>query len=180
MTHLDAETMDELWSSDTSGSLPMLLTVYNPDIFWSEEEKEAYGQRDGYVNFISDNMVVKYKNETWLPCAFTFNPPEKNGKTIGSASVSISALDVRVKKLLQIIKLPSELTIVALFSKTNNEENHTIYRFKEISTIKFNIVSASCNQTVATFNLAPDLGLQQNIPYDTALPNRVPAGAVQQ
>lgn len=174
---VDVITMTELWKQDIDGYLPVLMEIYNPDISWTPEEKTAYGQEDSYIRFIADESRVIYKGKTYLPCAFDFTPPEIDGKKVGVASVSISALDSRVKRLLRTIKIPSTATIVSVFCKTERDQGsgNFIYQFSELNTRPFKMSSASSNKTTATFNLSFGKDMTQNIPYDVATPDRVPA-----
>lgn len=174
---VDVVTLTELWKQDVDGYLPILMEIYNPDIVWSAEEIEAYGQENCYIRLIADESKVKYKGKTYLPCAFDFNSPEVDGKKVGSASISISALDSRVKKLLRIIKIPSDVRIVSLFAKTekDNATGKFIYKFAELNSTPFKMSSASSNKTTATFNLTFGKNLSQSVPYDVATPDRVPA-----
>lgn len=170
-------TLTELWKQDVDGYLPILMEIYNPDISWSAEEIAAYGQENCYLRLIADESKVVYKGKTYLPCAFDFNAPEVDGKKVGSASISITALDSRVKKLLRIIKLPSDVRIVSLFCKVSKDNNtgKFIYKFSEFNSTPFKMSSASSNKTTATFNLTFGKNLSQTIPYDIATPDRVPS-----
>ena len=173
---VDVITMRELWKENTDGYIPILLEIYNPDITWSEDEKASYAQVDSYIRLISDNSRVVYKGKTYLPCAFTFTAPEVDGKKVGAASISISALDARIRKLLRSIKLPSEANVVSVFCKSEKgTTGQYIYQFSEIQTTPFMMNSAGSNPTTATFNLVFDKDMAQNVPYDLATPDRVPA-----
>lgn len=173
---VDVITMRELWKENTDGYIPILLEIYNPDITWTEDEKTSYGQVDSYIRLISDNSKVVYKSKTYLPCAFTFTAPEVDGKKVGTATISISALDARIRKLLRSIKLPSEVNIVSVFCKSEKgSSGQYIYQFSEIQTTPFVMNSAGSNKTTATFNLVFDKNMSQNVPYDLATPDRVPA-----
>jgi len=173
---VDVITMQELWKQDVDGYMPVLMEVYNPDIKWTAEEQAAYEQDNSYIRLIADESRVRYKGKTYLPCAFDFNPPEVDGKKIGTASITISALDTRVKRLLRSIELPSEIRIVSLFAKTQKDgtTGAFIYQFAELNSAPFKMTSASSNKTTATFNLTFGKNMGQNIPYDVATPDRVP------
>lgn len=174
---VDVVTMTELWKQDIDGYLPILMEIYNPDISWTLEEQQAYNQENSYIRFVADQSRVVYKGKTYLPCVFDFNPPEIDGKKVGAASVSISALDSRVKRLLRSIKIPSEVRIVSLFAKVekNNSSGKFIYKFSELNSKPFKMESASSTKTTATFNLTFGKNFAQNVPYDVATPDRVPA-----
>lgn len=173
---IDIVTMQDLWKQDVNGYLPILIDIYNPDITWTEEEKSVYNQEDSYIRLIADDSQVIYKGKTYLPCAFEYTPPELDGKKIGAASITISALDSRVRKLLRSIKLPSEMTIVSFFAKVekNNTTGKFIYKFSEMNSKPFIMSSAGSNKTTATFNLTFNKATNQNIPYDIATADRTP------
>ena len=140
---VDVITMTELWQQDIDGYLPVLMQIYNPDISWTQEEIDSDGQENSYIRLIADESRVVYKGKTYLPCAFDFTPPEIDGKKVGVASITISALDSRVKKLLRTIKVPSTVTIVSVFAKTRKDEsNNFIYSFAELNTRPFKMSSA--------------------------------------
>lgn len=169
-------TIQELWKQDVDGYLPILMEIYNPDISWTQEEQEAYSQDNSYMRLIADESRVVYKGKTYLPCAFDFSPPEIDGKKVGTASITISALDSRVKRLLRTIQVPSDVRIVSLFGKTekDNQSGGFIYKFVEFDSTPFKMSSASSNKTTATFNLTFGKNMGQNVPFDIATPDRVP------
>ena len=174
---IDVVTMAELWKEDVDGYLPILMEIYNPDIKWTQEEIDAYHQENAYLRLIADESRVVYKGKTYLPCSFEFTPPEIDGKKVGAASISISALDSRAKLLLRTIKIPSDVRIVSLFAKTEKEESSGkfIYHFAELQSTPFKMASASSTKTTATFNLTFGKNLAQKIPFDIATADRVPA-----
>lgn len=173
---VDVVTIQELWKQDIDGYLPILMEIYNPDLSWTQEEQTAYGQDNSYLRLIADESKVIYKGKTYLPCAFDFTPPEVDGKKVGGATVSISALDSRIKKMLRTIAVPSDVRIVSLFVKTQKDgtSGAFIYQFAELDSVPFKMSTASSNKTTATFNLMFGKDLSQNIPFDVATPDRVP------
>lgn len=171
---MDVVTINDLWQKNIDGYLPVLMEIYNPDIVWTQDEKNAYGQEDSYLRVIADENKVVYKTKTYLPCSFTYNPPELDGKKVGGASISISALDSRVKKMLRTISLPSEATVVSMFAKVTRENGSTIYKYREMYSRPFKMSSAGSNQMTATFNLTFGKNFGQNVPYDMATQDRVP------
>lgn len=176
MSHLDVVTLKELWDKNTDGYLPILLEIYNPDLSWTEAEKKAYGQEDCQVRFIADENKVIYKGKTYLPCAFNYQASTTDGSKISNATITITALDTRIKKLLRSILLPSEVKVTATFGKQEKDDKvGFIYKFVELNSVSFTMSSASSTKTTATFNLEYDRSLQQNVPYSKATRDRVPA-----
>lgn len=177
MARIDVLTLEDLHKKNIDGYLPVLLEVYNPDISWTDEEKEAYDQEDSYIRFISDEVKVVYKGKTYLPCNFDYQLPESDGTKIGTTTITISALDARVRKLLRSISLPSEIKVVAMFAKITKDEDSGsfFYKFVELNTMKYGMTTAGSNRMSATFNLVFNDASSQSIPYDTATQDRVPA-----
>lgn len=177
MTHIDVVTMQDLWKENIDGYFPYLLEIYNPDISWTNEEKELYSQEDCYLRIICDDNKVKYKGKTYLPASFTFSPPESDGTKIGTASLTVTALDYRIRKILKAIKIACDVTVMAFFVKvTKNEESaDAIYKFKNLDSISFTMNSASSDKTSVKFNLVYDVGMAQNVPYHIATQDRVPS-----
>ena len=174
MTNIDVVTMQDLWKKDSEGYIPILIDIYNPDIGWTDEERSVYGQINGHLRFISDENKVIYKNAVYLPCAFDYTPPDTDGKKIGAATISISAIDSRVKKMVRTIKTPSEVNVVAMFAKIKRTNGKTTFKFAEMKSASFWMTAASSNKATATFNLSFDRALSQNVPFDMATSDRVP------
>jgi hypothetical protein len=97
-----------------------------------------------------------------------------DGKKVGSASISITALDSRVKKMLRTINLPSEVTVVSMFAKVSRDSGSPVYKYRELNSKPFKMSSASSNKTTATFNLTFGNDFSSNVPYDVATQDRVP------
>lgn len=171
---LDVITINDLWQNDIDGYLPILMDIYNPDIVWTQEEKDTYGQEDCYLRVIADENKVVFKGKTYLPCSFAYNPPELDGKKVGTASISITALDSKVKKMLRSIKLPSEAVVVSMFAKATRENGNVIYKYRELNSKPFKMNAASSNKSTATFNLIFGNNFSQNVPFDVATQDRVP------
>lgn len=174
--NIDVVTMSELWKSDRDSFLPVLMEVYNPDIKWESKE---YEQDDCYLRLTANDSKLIYKGKTWLPCAFNFSPPETDGQKIGAASVTISALDARVKFLLRTIRVSCTAKIVAMFAKIEKDNNSGKFQYKFIplDSMEFKMNQATVSNTTATFSLTYKSPLQQNVPYDVATTDRVPGAS---
>lgn len=171
---LDVITMRDLWQESVDGYLPILLEIYNADIAWTAEEKAAYGQEDAYLRLIADVNKVNYKGKTYLPCTFDYSAPEVDGSKVGSASLTITALDSRIKKLIRSIKLPSEVKVTSIFMREDKEGNNYIYKFKPLDMKPFTMTTASTDGKAATFNLGFRNFGGTNVPYDVATSDRTP------
>ena len=109
--------MEEIWKSQSDGYLPVLLEIYNPDIVWNDESLK---QENGYLRLISDSNGCVYKGNYYLPSVFEFSMPEEDGKKIGNSTLTVSAIDSRVIKLLRSIEIMCEIIIIATFVKNDS------------------------------------------------------------
>lgn len=176
MTNLSVVTMSELMQEDIEGYFPILLKVENSDISWTEEEKNVYKQNDGEICLICDENTVIYKGRTYLPCSFSAQLPENDGSKIGSATISITALDARVKKLLRSIRAESEIEFIAMFCKCDKKDSGGfLFKYIPLKSAKFTMTTASMANGTASFKLTFDKALSQIIPYFVATQDRVPA-----
>lgn len=177
MTHIDVMTIQDLWKENIDGYFPYLLEIYNPDIAWSAEEQNLYYQENAYLRLINDDNKVVFRNKTYLPMAFTYTPPYSDGTKISTASLTITAIDYRIRKMLRSIKLPSEAKLMAFYVKVTkeNEQAKPVYKFKELELMPFTMDFASSDKTTAKFTLNFDRSMAQNVPFHIATQDRVPA-----
>lgn len=179
---LNVVTIQDLWKTNVDGSFPVLVEIYNPDIYWGKvtdtsKNETDYEQENGYLRITSSDVKLIYGGHTFFPCAMQFSSPEVDGTKIGSANITISAIDSRVKMILRVLQIPSVFRIVSTFLKTEKEDGGYIYKFVKLNVRDFNMESASSNESTVTFTLTFNSALQQNIPYDTATADRVPAAS---
>ncbi len=165
--NIHALALEELWKQDIDGYLPVLFEIYNPDIKWDDDSLE---QENMYLRIINDSNPVWYKGKKYIPCHFEFTPPSEDGKSLGAATASISAIDNRVVQLLRSIQVQCEVNVVAAFAKAD-----TTYRFLPMENYKFEMQSATYNATTATFNLINRNVMKLNVPRDIATKNRLPS-----
>lgn len=159
--------MEELWKSRSDGFLPVLVEIYNPDLKWADGTLD---QENMYLRVINDKKSVKYKGKTYVAGHFNYVPPEENGKSIGGASLEISALDYRVVQMLRSVEVPCEVTIVAGFAKEGNT-----YTFIPLENLTAKMSSASYNRTTARLELTVKDSLKLSIPRDVATQDKLPS-----
>lgn len=170
--------IEELFSQNSNGFLPVLLEVYNPDLAWNDNSTD---QEDTYLRVINDTTRVKYKGKTYLPCQFEFDPPEENGKSTGNATITISSIDSRIPQMLGECKIPCIVNICAAFAKQEYEtdENEQVlsskFIFIPITKWKFQAKVATCNSTTAVLTLSGDDYNTTNLPRDLAMQNQFPS-----
>lgn len=163
--------LEELWKQNTDGHLPVLLEIFNPDIKWGNDELE---QENMYLRVIDDSNPVVYRGKKYIPARFNFTPPEENGKTIGNASIELSAIDSRVVQMLRSIELQCDVTVMAMFAKKVTSSGVT-YRFLPLDNLKTKMNSATYNRTTAQLNLVFKDVLKLNVPRDKATKNQLPS-----
>ena len=164
--------MEEIWRQSTDGHIPVLLEIYNPDIRWDDGSLE---QENMYLRVIDDSNPVTYKGKRYLPARFEFTPPEEDGKTVGQASITLSAIDSRVVQMLRSIELQCEVTVMAAFAKMASKEGKVIMKFYPLERLKAKIPSASYNRTTAQLTLVYKDVLKLNVPRDIATKNALPS-----
>ena len=164
--------IEEVWKQNTNGHIPVLLEIYNPDIKWQDNSQD---QENMYLRVINDSNPVMYKGKKYIPCRFEFTPPEENGKTIGQASIQISAIDTRIVQMLRSIELQCEVTVMACFAKMVTESGKITYRFYPLDHLKTKMSSATYNRITAQFTLVFKDVLSLNVPRDRATKNHLPS-----
>ena len=164
--------LEELWKQNTDGHVPVLLEIFNPDIKWDDGSTE---QENMYLRVIDDSNPVVYKGKKYIPAKFEFTPPEENGKTIGQASITISAMDSRIVQMLRSVELLCEVRIMAMFVKVTTQDNKVTYKFFPIDNLKTTMPNASYNSTTAQLNLVFKDVLKLNVPRDKATKNQLPS-----
>lgn len=172
--NLQTVAIEEIWKSQSDGFLPVLLEIFNPDIKWEDNDVE---QENCYFRVISDVNGVTYQGKKYMPCKFEFSLPEENGKSIGNASISISAIDTRIVQLLRSIDSECKVTLKAFFAKeaikVEDGKEKTVIKFFPIDALKATLSSASYTRTVASFNIIFKDALQLNIPAEVVTKDKL-------
>ena len=169
---IQAVAMEELWAKSTDGHVPVLLEIFNPDIKWSDGSSE---QEDMYLRVIDDSNPVTYRGKRYLPARFEFSPPEEDGKSVGSASITLSAIDTRVAQMLRSIELQCDVTVMAAFAKSVSAGGKTTYRFYPLDQLKARMTSAVYDRTTAQLSLSYKDVLKLNVPRDKATKDQLPS-----
>lgn len=159
--------MDEIYKRNSDGYIPVLLDIYNPDIKWNDNSLE---QDDMHLRVVADSNNVKYKGKRYLACKFEFKPPEQDGTKVGSASITLSALDTRVTQMLRMIDLVCEVDVVTAFAKNGSQ-----YKFIPLDEYKMQMKSSTYSRTTANLVLSPDDVWSLNVPRDVATKDRFPS-----
>ena len=176
MKNIQTVAMEELWNDSTDGHIPVLMEIFNPDIKWSDDNIE---QENMYLRVIDDSNPVVYKGKKYIPCKFSYTPPEENGKNIGQATITLSAIDTRVVQLLRSCQVECDVTVVAAFAKkvvvNEGGTNTTTYKFYPLDELKVKMQSATYSRTTAQLNLVYKDVLKLNVPRNIATKNKTPS-----
>lgn len=164
---LQTLAVEELWKKNSDGYLPILLEIYNPDLKWGDNSLE---QENMYLRVINDSNPVVYKEKKYIHARFEFTLPEEDGKTIGSASITLSAIDSRVVQMLRSIELQCEVNVMAAFAK-----NGSTFKFIPLENLKTKMPTASYNKITAQLNLVIKDVLKLNVPRDMATKEKLPS-----
>ena len=168
--------VEELWKDNTDGHIPVLMEIFNPDIKWEDNSLE---QENMYLRVIDDSNPVVYRGKKYLPCKFTYTPPEENGKSVGGASITLSAIDSRVTQLLRSVEVECEVSVVAAFAKkttvTEGGNEVTTFKFLPLDELKSKMSSATYNKVTAQLSLAYKDVLKLNVPRNIATKDKLPS-----
>lgn len=169
---IETVTIQELFNEATSGSFPILADICHDNIVWGDS---VLGQENHHLRLINDPTRVVYNKHTYLPAHFVFNPPSEDGKKIGNASITVSAIDKRIIQVIRSINdIPPVLTIEAFFAKKKTTTNE-LFIFSKLYSYEFSMISAQWDSVTAKWELVFDTTMQTNVPMDTANPLRCPA-----
>lgn len=170
--NIQTVAMEEIWKKSSDGHIPVLLEIFNPDLRWNDGSLE---QENMYLRVIDDSNPVIYKGKKYIPACFEFTPPEEDGKTIGQASITLSAIDSRVVQMLRSIELQCDVKVMAAFMKITKENGGITYKFYPIEELCARMPSANYNRATAQLTLAFKDVLKLNVPRNIATKNRLPS-----
>ena len=170
--NIQTVALEELWKQNTDGHIPVLLEIFNPDIKW---EDDSLDQENMYLRVIDDTNPVVYRGKKYIPARFTYTPPEENGKTVGQASITLSAIDDRVVQMLRSIELQCDVTVMAMFAKETTANGNSTYRFLPLDNLRARMPSATYDRITAQLNLSYKDVLKLNVPRDKATKNQLPS-----
>jgi hypothetical protein len=105
-----------------------------------------------------------------MSSVFTFSPPQEDGKKVGNANITISAIDKRIIEIIRSVSSKPVATIEAFFVKNDNEVS-----FSRLFNYEFEMTSVSWDGVSAKWNLVFDPVSILNIPRDLATQARCPA-----
>lgn len=170
--NIESTTLEELFSSSTSGSLPILIDIRHDALKWQDKSLE---QEDKHMRLINAPTAVRYNGKKYLPAVFSYTLPTEDGTKIGNTSITISAIDRRVVELIRSIKTYPIAVIEAFFTKIDGNS----YAFSRLYHYEFQMRDVTWDDSTAKWNLVFDPVMQMNVPKDLGTKSRNP-GVLQQ
>ena len=166
--NIETTTIEELFSSSTDGSIPILLDVQSDEIVWDDNDTE---QEYGHLRLINCPTPVRYNGHKYLPAYFAASLPEEDGQKVGNASLTISAIDQRIIQIIRSITTQPKCVIESLFAKMNDDT----FVFRKLNKYEFVMDSVSWDDVSAKWELIFDPVAQINVPRDKGSSIRCPA-----
>lgn len=169
---IDTTTIEELYKENKSGHIPVLLDIISDEIIWDDNYKN---QENGHMRLINSDTAVMYNGNKYLPAYFSCSLPQEDGKKIGNASITISAIDQRIIQIIRSITQQPKCVIESVYAKMKTEDDHTVFVFKKLNKYEFAMSSVSWNESTADWTLVFDPAMQINVPKDKGSIMRNPA-----
>lgn len=166
--NIESTTLEELFSQDTDGCIPVLMDIQHDSIVWSDNSQE---QENGHLRIVNNSIPVYFEGKKYSPAYFSFELPSEDGKTIGNSTVTISAIDQRVIEVIRSITENPKAVITAAFSKISDTE----IIFSKLYRYEFEMGSVTWDGVSAKWGLTFDPAMGRNIPADLASKARCPA-----
>lgn len=169
---IESATLEELFASNTSGSLPILIDVRHDALKWTDR---TYEQDDKHLRLINAPTAVRYDGHKYLPAYFSFTMPQEDGNKIGQSSITISTIDQRIVELIRTIRTRPIMVIEAMFTKPTDNT----FAFSRIYHYEFEAKSATWDDSTAKWDLVFDPVMQMNVPKDLGTKTRCPGVLVE-
>lgn len=166
--NIESTTLEELFSSSTAGSLPILIDIRHDALKWKDSSLE---QEDRHMRLINAPTAVRYNGHKYLPAVFGYTMPTEDGTKVGNSTITISAIDQRVVELIRSIRTPPVAVIEAFFTKPTEDS----FAFSRLYHYEFEMRDVTWDATTAKWILVFDPVMQINVPKDLATRSRVPA-----
>jgi hypothetical protein len=120
----------------------------------------------GSLYFVNNTENVVYGGNTYVACAFNFNPPDQGESGITNASLTIDAVDGTIISLIRsLTSAPTVTTVAAMY-------NDTIESMVEWSFILRNV---TCDGVTITGDLVYEERLENNMGPLEFTPQNAPA-----
>lgn len=175
--NIEINAFDNLSQKNGDFFLPVLIDIKHSGIVWQEGEQN---QQNGHLRLVCNTQALRYKGDDdraylYEPCTFAFKPPKEDGKTKGTASITISCIDGRLIEIIRGVTEGLTCKIVALYSKIKNENGTVSYAFSKFYSKEFEMGSVSWDNITAQWSLEPDSTLNLSFPKDRGSMFRFPS-----
>lgn len=162
--NIEQIAMTELFGSSTDGNIPVLIDI-------THDALVIEGQDNGHLRLINSTAAVRYKNKKYIPCSFQVSLPSEDGKKIGNASVSISAIDQTIIEVIRSLRSSPRAVIEDFFTKIDEDR----FLFSKIGHYEFEMNSVSWDEKAAKWNLIFDPVSQSTVPRALGTKTRCPS-----
>ena len=166
--NIESTTLEELFASSTSGSLPILIDIRHDALKWEDPGIE---QEDKHMRLINAPTAVRYNGKKYLPAVFSYTLPSEDGTKVGTSAITISAIDRRVVEVIRSIKTYPIAVIEAFFTKPDDNT----FAFSRLYHYEFQMKDVTWDDSTAKWNLVFDPVMQMNVPKDLGTKSRNPS-----
>lgn len=174
--NIQSFVLSELCKQNIGGTLPVLVEIYNEELYWGDN---SYEQENCYLRVVNDSQSVRYGGKRYIPCAFDMELPEEDGKTLKPITLTVSAIDSRMIQLLRSTALKSTVSVKACFAKETTETDggrtKTRFAFYPLADYKFRVKGANCTRLTATLTLEVEDIMSLQAGRDKATQEKFPA-----
>jgi hypothetical protein len=106
---LTVASKTSLYSQSAGASLPILISI-----------SHTYVGASSPVYLCNNNVSLVYGGNTYLPFAFTFDPPDTTQDGIANARLVIDATDQSIIEILRSVTASPVITVRAMFYESSN------------------------------------------------------------
>lgn len=174
--NIESSVIDELSQRNSALFMPILIDIRHSGIIW----QEGSNQKNGHLRLVCNTEAIRYKGDDdiaylYEPCTFIYKAPKEDGKTKGTASITISCIDSRIIEIIRGITEGLTCKVVALFTKVKDENNEVNYTFSKFYGKTFELGSVSWSGDTAQWALEQDSTLSISYPKDKGSRFRCPS-----
>ena len=174
--NIETSVIDELSQRNEALLIPVLIDIRHSGIIW----QEGSTQQNGHLRLVCNTEGLRYKGDDdraylYEPCIFSYKAPKEDGKTKGTASITISCIDSRLIDVIRGITEGLTCNVVALFTKVKDENGEINYAFSKFYGKILEMGSVSWGTDSAQWTLEPDSVMNISFPKDKGSRFRCPS-----
>ena len=153
----------EMRMMETQARFPYLIHIHNDD----------YG--DFY--YANSSTAIRYGGVTYSPSWFRFSPPERSESSIGSASITISALpDEQGSSWIEKIRGTQRRSVIDIVALIVYDDSGTAV-CEAVESMRFELTGASWNDETITWQMVFDDNMNILVPCDICTASVTPGCA---